>query len=553
MSAITYQDWSGGLDRRLDISVQEASRLWVLRNAHITLGKRIKKRPALSRVASGLTGSHGLKSISGRLKVFTDRGVSFTPPSQVDAITLDIPTWSSVGASLAQIHHGTVFTGYPYVVAQYSDGSVGHHYVDRDPTVVTMTIASPGVITWTGHGLKAGREVVLSTDGALPTGFTEGVVYYVVSPATDTFQLSATSGGAAINTSGAQSGTHTAIARTTIPDTNNPRSVSVTTAASRIYAINGETVRYCAAGDPRDWTTSSDAGFLSASLQQNTKSGCTAVGTFQDALVVFFDESAQIWDVAVDPSANSLRKRIQGVGCKAPLSQAGFANDLAFLSPYGVRSMTVAQNTDRIDDTDIGSPIDSLVSADVEASAAVTNPAQTFGLWIHEFGQYWVVLDMGGYSKAWVYMFSRSSKVACWSEYKFPYRITDIATLGGKVYARTADDLFEVSPSVYTDAGMLIDVEAQMAFQDAKTPGITKQFYGADYVVKGSPSVSFKYDPRSTDKETAPQVIPGDTRPGDMLPVEVVAPAVAAVFRHSLDEAFELNAATFYFYPLGPV
>ncbi len=33
----------------------------------------------------------------------------------------------------------------------------------------------------------------------LPTGLTEGTVYFVVSSATDTFKLSATSGGSAIN------------------------------------------------------------------------------------------------------------------------------------------------------------------------------------------------------------------------------------------------------------------------------------------------------------------------------------------------------------------
>lgn len=75
---------------------------------------------------------------------------------------------------------------------------------------VTITIASPGVVTWTAHGFTAGTPIVLSTTGALPTGLTAGTTYYIVTPLTNTFQLSATPGGAAINTSGTQSGTHTA-------------------------------------------------------------------------------------------------------------------------------------------------------------------------------------------------------------------------------------------------------------------------------------------------------------------------------------------------------
>lgn len=77
-------------------------------------------------------------------------------------------------------------------------------------STVTITIASPGVVSWTSHGLQNGDSVVLSTTGALPTGLTAGTTYFVVSSATNTFQLAATVGGTAINTSGSQSGTHTA-------------------------------------------------------------------------------------------------------------------------------------------------------------------------------------------------------------------------------------------------------------------------------------------------------------------------------------------------------
>jgi hypothetical protein len=77
-------------------------------------------------------------------------------------------------------------------------------------TVVTVTIATPAVVTWAAHGLAANAPVILSTTGALPTGLVAGTTYYILSPATNTFQLSATAGGAAINTTGTQSGVHTA-------------------------------------------------------------------------------------------------------------------------------------------------------------------------------------------------------------------------------------------------------------------------------------------------------------------------------------------------------
>jgi len=75
----------------------------------------------------------------------------------------------------------------------------------------TMTIASPCVVTFNSHGLIANDTVVFTTTGALPTGLAVNTAYYVMSTGltTNTFQVSATLSGTAINTSGSQSGTHT--------------------------------------------------------------------------------------------------------------------------------------------------------------------------------------------------------------------------------------------------------------------------------------------------------------------------------------------------------
>lgn len=76
---------------------------------------------------------------------------------------------------------------------------------------ITVTIASPGVFTLASHGLVVGDKIYLTTTGALPTGLSANTIYYVVStPTSSTFTVSATEGGSAINTSGSQSGVHTA-------------------------------------------------------------------------------------------------------------------------------------------------------------------------------------------------------------------------------------------------------------------------------------------------------------------------------------------------------
>lgn len=73
---------------------------------------------------------------------------------------------------------------------------------------VTITIASPAVLTQYRHGYDNNDKVELETDGTLPSGFSTGVEYYIVGAGTSSFGLATSLGGSAISTSGTQSGTH---------------------------------------------------------------------------------------------------------------------------------------------------------------------------------------------------------------------------------------------------------------------------------------------------------------------------------------------------------
>jgi hypothetical protein len=77
----------------------------------------------------------------------------------------------------------------------------------------TTTIATPGVMTKTGHGFISGQKCQLSTTGALPTGIVATTTYFIHKIDADTFHLCTTlanvAAGTYIATSGSQSGTHT--------------------------------------------------------------------------------------------------------------------------------------------------------------------------------------------------------------------------------------------------------------------------------------------------------------------------------------------------------
>lgn len=91
---------------------------------------------------------------------------------------------------------------------------LGDAKASTNSATVTITIASPGVVSHTSHGLQTGDKVYLTTTGALPTGLTASTTYYVVKVDANSYSLATTldnaAAGTKINTTGSQSGTHTA-------------------------------------------------------------------------------------------------------------------------------------------------------------------------------------------------------------------------------------------------------------------------------------------------------------------------------------------------------
>jgi len=150
----------------------------------------------------------------------------------------------------------------------YWDASIG-----LNPIVVTITIASPAVVTSTSS-LADGTAVSLVSTGSLPTGLTPGVVYYVVNSTGTTFNLALTPGGAAINTSGTQSGAHSISPRgiglpslagaSDVPTVQNGIIVSDASRFTLVFGTNplGETyldpmlIRWSAQENVAAWTPS---------------------------------------------------------------------------------------------------------------------------------------------------------------------------------------------------------------------------------------------------------------------------------------------------------
>jgi hypothetical protein len=518
MPTITFDRFDAGLDVRKGASVSDANRLRVLDNCYVTTGRTIRKRPGLSFVATLETGTKGLRAANGKLNTFYATGAVAHADTRFQSNKIAHP--SLPAEDLAKIHFADSFNGYLYVAAQYAGGSVKHHYLD-DVTALTawatITAYALGVERrpTVSNGYRYEVTTAGTTDVAEP-------VWPVVPGAT------------------VADGTVTWTCRgTEVYDINCPHTAAVVKKASKIFATKSDVVRFCKTNDPRNWTEPSDAGFLGVGVQQSGSTTPTALGEYAGNLVVFFRDSSQVWTADPDPA---LMKFGQGVdvGCPYPYGAANMAGDVFFASFDGVRSVTTQSTTGNLIDVDVGSAIDAIVKP------VFTSSASPRAFYFRGGGQFWVLVG----NTAFVYSFSRTSKISAWSRYTFPFQIDDTTELEGDLYFRSGDNVYLLDEATYRDAGTDITVTIEFPYLDFKSPGVLKQIHGMDAVMVGTASIAHRFDARDTDLVTSGTTLSGDTRPGEVTPVEIGSAGIAPVMTHTADELFELHALTYYFDPL---
>lgn len=333
---------------------------------------------------------------------------------------------------------------------------------------------------------------------------------------------------------------------THIADANCPNTKQVIKIASKVWAVGatGDTVRFCKTNAPRDWTAANDAGFLPVGLQQSGANQATALGFYSNRLVAFFADAAQIWSVDPDPAKHSFLQAVD-VGATLPYAHANMSGDVFFLSPSGVRTITRQDVTTNLIDADVGSPIDYEL-----LKGTYINLATARAQFYRGGGQYWLYSG----NKVMVFTFSRTAGISAWSEYTYPFNIDYMDELNAELYMRSGNDVYKVDRAVKTDDGTLYSVDVEMAYVDFKSPGILKQVHGMDLVISGSCTVAHRYDARNTSLITDPPVsVTGDTRPGYLFPVELLATNIAPVVRNYDNQEFELHQLVYLFDALGPV
>jgi hypothetical protein len=160
-------------------------------------------------------------------------GASFT--GSISGTTLTVTALASGVIAIGQTISGTGVTAGTTITAA---GSGGTYTVSVSQTVASTTITATSIpCLITVASAPANNDIVtFSTTGTLPTGLTAGTEYYVINRTSTTFQVAATSGGTAIDTSGDQSGTQTATWRTLVNTSGSQSGTQTETTSKLVFS-----------------------------------------------------------------------------------------------------------------------------------------------------------------------------------------------------------------------------------------------------------------------------------------------------------------------------
>lgn len=134
----------------------------------------------------------GANEVAGGSPAYARKAISYGAASgeakaSSGAVTFDIPT----GTTVRWIGRWTAITAGTFLGMEANGGTEQEFSVD----LTADTVLEPA------HGRAADSKIVFYGD-TVPAGLVEATVYFVRNPTTDTYQVGATAGGAAINLTG---------------------------------------------------------------------------------------------------------------------------------------------------------------------------------------------------------------------------------------------------------------------------------------------------------------------------------------------------------------
>jgi hypothetical protein len=265
----------------------------------------------------------------------------------------------------------------------------------------------------------------------------------------------------------------------------------VKTIRSRMHSVSGPNEHFSGIQAPTSWTTDAiGAGFIDMSQEAAGADVLTALGRYQGWVAIFAESTVLIYNIDSDPANNKIQQVLENTGTACPRSVTKYGdNDLFYLAESGVRSLQARDASNAAATTDMGTPVDTLITAKLRALAP-TDRVKVIGLINPVDKRFWLIFPDQ------IFVFTRydGAKVSAWTIYnpfyfvggvQTSFPIDDAVVFKKRVYLRSGDNILcygGVSTALATDATSAV---AWLPFLDADTPTVSKKWQSFDAAVRG--------------------------------------------------------------------
>lgn len=521
MGTIWVKEFVGGLDTRRLPETTPGGVLIVADDAHINRGGEIDKRAAF-------VSTYALPA--GKTK-----GLAFTPSSVV-VFGHDVAPVLPVGVTYQRLQHPSgealidvpsydLYKGKIYAVGLFADGS-RHHFYDgvrvtdwydgraRATFTITEGTVSPqstlsdlkvdGVsiigapVNWTTSNSNTASLIAAAINS-----FSSVPDYTAVANNDTVIILAATSGttpnGKAVAftvTNGLGiSPTSLAMANGSTVAATYPPGLFVKTIGSKMYATSGPNMHFSGIQQPTAWNGATGSGFIDMSSQASGSEELMALGKYQNYVAVFAESVVQIWFVDPDPSLNRQTQVLNNTGTVSPRTVTQFGdNDLFYLNESGLRSLRARDSSNAAATTDIGVPVDTIVTAAVTALGD-DNRDEVIGLIEPRDGRFWLIVR----NQIFVFSYFSGAKVSAWSRYLPGFDVSHAGVFKKRVYLRSGETIY-VYGGLGTDPVYdATEAVVQLPFLDADIPTVQKEVTGIDAAARGTWEVHVALEPSRSD------------------------------------------------------
>jgi hypothetical protein len=198
---------------------------------HFNLSNQINRAAIENGTADHVVINSGTGSLSSEANLATTRGGTGTDIDTSGLILKELATPSTPTSGFGKVYFkadgflyqlndngtetkvgaGSGGGGTNYVLNPDFESTTGNWSVYNDTATFLNTDVDTGTetITITAHGLLNDDKVIFTSTGTLPAGLSTATTYFVINKTTDTFQVSATLGGTAVDMTDGGTGTHT--------------------------------------------------------------------------------------------------------------------------------------------------------------------------------------------------------------------------------------------------------------------------------------------------------------------------------------------------------